>query len=102
MSAPAVNARSPAPVSTMQRQRAALELVPQPASSAIIARVMALRRGWLSMRDHDDVRAVRLDADLHGVYRVSPAGTTTTLPWALRSVSSRMASTLALERQAVR
>ncbi len=49
MSAPTLKARSPAPVSTMQRQSSRSSSSHSRPSSASIARVMALRRGWLSM-----------------------------------------------------
>src|SRR5262245_38524113 len=49
-SAPALNARSPAPVSTMQRHASSRSSSSQHRPrSASMARVIALRRGWLSM-----------------------------------------------------
>src|SRR4029450_4042672 len=49
MSAPAQNARLPAPVSTMHRQGPLSSSSHRRPSSAIMARVIALSRGWLSM-----------------------------------------------------
>src|SRR5436309_12029171 len=49
MSAPALNARSPAPVRTTQRQLPRSSSSHNLARSVIICRDIALRRGWLSM-----------------------------------------------------
>src|SRR4026207_126091 len=49
MSAPAQNARLPAPVSTMHRHGPPPSPSPRRASSPIMARVIAFSRGWLSM-----------------------------------------------------
>src|SRR5262249_36949646 len=71
----------------------AVELVPQPGE------VRHHRAGhgvepWLVVeREHDDVTTVLANVDLHAQSPSSP-GTTTTLPYARRSVSKRIASTL--------
>src|SRR5262249_43134261 len=58
MSAPAQNERSPAPVMTMQRQSFdAAKRSQTSANSAIIARDIALRLGWLSIVTNATCRA---------------------------------------------
>src|SRR5262249_31322125 len=72
---------------------AAVELVPEPGEVGHHLARHRVEPGRVVEREHHDVPAVLVDVDLHAqALRIS--GTTTTLPYARRSVRSLIASTL--------